>query len=75
MAPDLLVLAAYFTLFFLVAILAALENRQMIHGNQTISSFLHEHVFAVVMLGGWILVGIGMLVGHFVSGPIYCGTP
>ena len=74
MSPDFLVLASYFALFALVAVLAALENRQMLRRSTTISAFLHEHVFGVFFLAVWCAVGIGMLVGHFMTGSIYCGS-
>lgn len=73
-AHDFLVLVAYFLLFALIAALAVLENRQMLRHSTTISAFLHQHVFGVFFLSGWVLFGLGLLAGHFMTGAIYCGA-
>jgi len=74
-APDFLTLAAYFAIFIAIALLAWFENRAMLQKSETISAFLHAHVFSAFLFGAWITFGLGLLVGHFISGPVYCGPP
>ncbi len=71
-APDLLTIAAYVVGFVLILILAVIENRALVSGSETISSFLHRHLFAGIASAAWIAFGLGVAFGHFISGPIVC---
>jgi hypothetical protein len=74
MSPDFLLLALYFAVFLAIAVAARVENRQLLDHAETISAFLHRHVFSAFFAAAWLCLGVGLLLGHFMSGPVYCGT-
>jgi hypothetical protein len=73
MSHDFVVLAILFGGFFLG--LAVIEWRAFHNGTTTISKYTHELAFRSVPAIAWTCLGIGLLVGHFISGSIYCGPP
>ena len=70
---DFVILVVLFVGFS--AGLAIIEWRAFHNGTTTISAYTHQLAFRSPLAVGWTCLGIGMLVGHFVSGSIYCGTP
>lgn len=75
-APDIWVLLGWLVVF--VIGLFVFENKAMLdkvtNGLPTISKLMHDHIFAVMFGMMWFAFGTGSLFGHFISGPIYCGT-
>lgn len=70
---DFAILVVLFVGFF--AGLAIIEWRAFHNATTTISAYTHEFAFRSPLAIGWTCTGIGMLLGHFISGPIFCSIP